>query len=74
MLTLINDTLDISKIKSGKMDIVNVSYETGALFSEVVNMIWLKAREKGLEFKLHVDSSIPSMLCGDEVRIKQILT
>lgn len=73
LLTLINDILDISKIKSGKMEIVNVSYETGALFSEIVNMIWIKAKEKGLEFKLHVDSSIPSMLCGDEVRIKQIL-
>lgn len=73
LLSLINDILDISKIKSGKMDIVNVSYETGALFSEIVNMIWIKAKEKGLEFKLHVDSSIPSMLCGDEVRIKQIL-
>lgn len=36
-------------------------------------MIWIKAKEKGLEFKLHVDSSIPSMLCGDEVRIKQVL-
>ena len=55
------------------MEIVNVSYETGALFSEIVNMIWIKAKEKDLEFKLHVDSSIPSMLCGDEVRIKQIL-
>ncbi|NBK78209.1 DegV family EDD domain-containing protein [bacterium D16-76] len=73
LLTLINDTLDLSKIKSGKMEIVNVSYETGALFSEIVSMIWIKAKEKGLEFKLHVDSSIPSMLCGDEVRIKQIL-
>ena len=73
LLTLINDTLDISKIKSGKMEIINVSYETGALFSEIVNMIWIKAKEKGLEFKLHVDPSIPSMLCGDEVRIKQIL-
>ena len=73
LLTLINDILDLSKIKSKKMEIVNVSYETGALFSEIVNMIWIKAREKGLEFKLHVDSSIPSMLCGDEVRIKQIL-
>ena len=73
LLSLINDILDISKIKSGKMEIVNVSYETGALFSEIVNMIWIKAREKGLEFKLHVDASIPSMLCGDEVRIKQIL-
>ncbi len=73
LLTLINDILDISKIKSGKMEIVNVSYETGTLFSEIVNMIWIKAREKGLEFKLHIDSSIPSMLCGDEVRIKQVL-
>ncbi len=73
LLTLINDILDISKIKSGKMEIINVSYETGALFSEIVNMIWIKAKEKGLEFKLHVDSSIPSMLCGDEVRIKQVL-
>ena len=73
LLTLINDILDLSKIKSGKMEIVNVSYETGSLFSEIVNMIWIKAREKGLEFRLHVDSSIPSMLCGDEVRIKQVL-
>ncbi len=73
LLTLINDILDLSKIKSGKMDIVNVSYETGKLFSEIVNMIWIKAKEKGLEFRLHVDSSIPSMLCGDEVRIKQVL-
>ncbi len=73
LLTLINDILDLSKIKSGKMDIVNVSYETGELFSEIVNMIWIKAREKGLEFKLQVDPSMPSMLCGDEVRIKQVL-
>ena len=73
LLPLINDILDISKIKSGKMEVVNVSYETGAFFSEIVNMIWIKAREKGLEFKLHIDSSIPSMLCGDEVRIKQVL-
>ncbi len=73
LLTLINDILDLSKIKSGKMEIVNVSYETGALFSEIVNMIWVKAKEKGLEFRLQVDASIPSMLCGDEVRIKQVL-
>ncbi len=73
LLTLINDILDLSKIKSGKMEIVNVSYETGRFFSEIVNMIWIKAQEKGLEFRLHVDPSIPSMLCGDEVRIKQIL-
>jgi len=73
LLTLINDILDLSKIESGKMDIVNVSYETGAMFSDIINMIWIKAKEKGLEFHMDVDPSIPSMLCGDEVRIKQIL-
>ena len=73
LLILINDILDLSKIKSKKMEIVNVSYETGTMFSDIINMIWIKTKEKGLEFRLHVDSSIPSMLCGDEVRIKQIL-
>jgi len=73
LLALINDILDLSKMQSGKMEIVKVSYETGALLSDLVNMIWIKAKEKGLEFHLDVDSSIPSMLCGDEVRIKQIL-
>ncbi len=73
LLTLINDILDLSKIESGKMEILNVSYETGVFFSEIVNMIWIKAKQKGLEFKLYVDPSIPSMLCGDEVRIRQVL-
>ena len=73
LLSLINDILDLSKIKSGKMEIINVSYETGELFSEIVNMIWVKAQEKGLDFRFYVDPSIPSMLFGDEVRVKQIL-
>lgn len=73
LLTLINDILDLSKIESGKMDIVNTSYETGVLFSDIINMIWIKAKEKGLEFRLDIDASIPSMLYGDEVRIKQVL-
>ncbi|MBD5445515.1 MAG: response regulator, partial [Lachnospiraceae bacterium] len=73
LLTLINDILDVSKMESGKMDIVNVSYETGVFFSDIINIIWVKAKEKGLEFHLNIDSSMPSMLCGDEVRIKQVL-
>lgn len=73
LLTLINDILDMSKIESGKMEIVPVSYDVGAMLSDVVNMIWVRAQEKGLEFHIDVDQTIPSQLVGDEVRIKQVL-
>lgn len=73
LLTLINDILDMSKIESGKMEIIPVSYDVGAMLSDVVNMIWIRAQEKGLEFHIDVDQTIPSQLIGDEVRIKQVL-
>ena len=73
LLALINDILDMSKIESGKMDIVPVEYNVGDMLSDVVNMIWVRAKEKGLEFHIDVDSAIPAQLLGDEVRIKQIL-
>jgi len=73
LLALINDILDMSKIESGKMEIVPVQYETGSMFSELVNLIWIRAHEKKLEFKLDISPEIPSMLFGDEVRIKQVV-
>ena len=73
LLTLINDFLDISKIESGKMDIVPGDYNVSDMLSDVVNMIWVRAKEKGLEFHIDIDKNIPAWLFGDEVRIKQIL-
>lgn len=73
LLSLINDILDMSKIESGKMDIVCTPYDVGKMISEIVNMIWVKANEKGLQFTVDVDPALPSQLFSDEVRIKQIL-
>ncbi len=73
LLALINDILDVSKIEAGKMDIVPVNYNVPSLLSEIVNMIWLKAEEKGLKFEVDIDPDVPETLFGDEVRIKQIL-
>ena len=73
LLALINDILDVSKIEAGKMDIVPVNYNVASLLSEIVNMIWLKADEKGLRFSVDIDPEVPETLFGDEVRIKQIL-
>ena len=74
LLTTINDILDLSKLESGKMDIVPTQYEIGSMFSDLVNLIWIRAHQKNLEFKVDIDPEIPSMLYGDEVRIKQIVT
>ena len=73
LLALINDILDMSKIEAGKMDIVPINYNLGSMISEIVNMMWLRAEQKGLELKIEIDPSIPAELYGDEVRIKQIL-
>ena len=74
LLTTINDILDLSKIESGKMEIVQAQYEVGSMFSDLVNLIWIRAHQKELEFKVAIDHEIPSVLYGDEVRIKQIVT
>lgn len=74
LLTTINDILDLSKLESGKMDIVPTQYEISSLFSDLVNLIWIRAHQKNLEFKVDIDPDIPSMLYGDEVRIKQVVT
>lgn len=74
LLTTINDILDLSKLESGKMDIVPTQYEISSMFSDLVNLVWIRAHQKDLEFKLDIDPEIPSMLYGDEVRIKQVVT
>lgn len=74
LLTTINDILDLSKLESGKMDIVPTQYAISSMFSDLVNLVWIRAHQKNLEFKVDIDPDIPSMLYGDEVRIKQVVT
>lgn len=73
LLTLINDILDLSKIESGKMNIIPVEYQFSAMVSDVVKMMKFKANSKGLTMDLAVQPNIPSKLYGDDVRIRQIL-
>ncbi len=73
LLALINDILDFSKMEAGSMDLVPVDYRVGDMLSEIVNMMWLRAHDKGLGFEVSVDPAVPVALYGDEVRIKQVL-
>ncbi|MBP8969010.1 MAG: response regulator [Lachnospiraceae bacterium] len=74
LLGLINDILDFSKIEAGRMDIINVDYSFVSLLNDLVNMVQKKAEVKGLAFNMDIDGRIPSVLHGDEIRIKQIIT
>ena len=73
LLSLINDILDMSKIESGQMTLTNAPYHTGDMLSDIVGMIWIRAKEKELRFHVDIDPHIPGELVGDEMRIKQIL-
>lgn len=73
LLSLINDILDLSKIQSGQMELTEGQYETSKMLSEIVNLLWNRAKDKGLEFNISVGENIPSMLYGDEIRIKQVI-
>ena len=73
LLSIINDILDFSKIESGKMELIPVEYGFSSVINDVVNMTMKKARDKGLEYILKVSRDIPSVLRGDEIRIRQVM-
>ena len=73
LLHTINEILDMSKLETGRMEIVKSDYRVTAMLSDIVNMTWLRAQNKGLEFTIDIDPELPTILRGDEVRIKQVL-
>lgn len=73
LLSIINDILDLSKIESGKMEIVESDYDVRLLLTDIENMISMRAEEKNLVFTIEANHDIPTVLHGDEMRIKQCI-
>lgn len=73
LLSLINDILDFSKIESGKMEIIESTYDMAALLNDVINMVRIKAEDKNLRFYINIDEALPSELWGDETRNRQVI-
>jgi signal transduction histidine kinase/DNA-binding response OmpR family regulator len=72
LLGIVNDILDISKIESGRFELIEVEYDVSSLINDTVTVNLIRIGEKPIEFGLEIDKSIPSRLVGDELRIKQI--
>ena len=74
LLGLVNDILDFSKIEAGKIEIIPVEYDLSTMLNDLVNMVHVRADDKGLAISLDFDKNTPRCLYGDEVRIKQVIT
>lgn len=73
LLTIINDILDFSKIEAGKLKIDSTRFFLRSVVEDVVVLLSLKAKEKGISLCSEIDESIPSILIGDPSRIRQIV-
>ncbi|MEG4802684.1 ATP-binding protein [Microcoleus sp. ARI1-B5] len=73
LLTLINDVLDLSKIEARKLELHPAAFHLPSFIQGVAEICMIRAQEKAISFDLQIDSQLPTGVCGDEKRLRQVL-
>jgi PAS domain S-box-containing protein len=73
LLQLIDDILDFSKIEAGRVELATTSFDLRQLIEEALDLLALRAEEKGIELVLVVEPLVPARVLGDPDRLKQVL-
>jgi two-component system, sensor histidine kinase and response regulator len=73
LLNLINDILDLSKVEAGHLELESIEFDLSDVVDRAVDILAMRANEKGLELACHVERDVPSRLIGDPTRLTQIL-
>jgi signal transduction histidine kinase/CheY-like chemotaxis protein len=73
LLSIINDLLDISKIESGRFELVPAEYDVPSMINDAVSLNIVRIGSKPITFELALSDALPARLFGDELRIKQVL-
>jgi PAS domain S-box-containing protein len=73
LLNIINDILDISKIESGRFELLPAEYDMASIISDTISMNVVRIGSKPITFTLEASPALPSRLYGDELRVKQIM-
>jgi len=73
LLGIITDILDLSKIETGKLELIPVKYETASLINDITRLNLMRIDENPIDFIINVSDKLPSKLFGDDLRIKQAL-
>ncbi len=74
LMALINDILDVSKIESGKLHLEYVDFCLKEVVQNLHDLYLIRAKEKGVEFRMNFDPGLNQKLLGDPLRINQILS
>ncbi|RQR62792.1 sensor histidine kinase [Burkholderia sp. Bp9126] len=74
LLTIIDDILDFSKIEAGKLVLERIAFNLYQLLDDVVSLLEPTARRKALALRFRRHDPVPEWVCGDPVRLRQILT
>ncbi|MEJ2154110.1 MAG: ATP-binding protein, partial [Desulfobacteraceae bacterium] len=73
LLVIINDILDFSKIEAGKLEIEHIDFNLYDAVEDTIQLLALKAHEKGLEIIHQISPEVPPLLQGDPMRLRQII-
>jgi signal transduction histidine kinase len=73
LLDLINDILDLSKVEAGHLELESIDFDLGEVLDKTLEMMAIRAHEKGLELALRIDPLVPNFLVGDPLRLRQVL-
>jgi PAS domain S-box-containing protein len=73
LMGIINDVLDFSKVEAGRLELTPVQYDVASLLNDIVILNIIRIEEKPIAFKLDINENVPSILFGDDLRVKQIL-
>ena len=73
LLDIVNGILDISKIEANKLEIVEKEYEIEELWNELIILTKSRIGDRGIDFRVNIDPTIPKVLYGDNIRLKQVI-
>jgi PAS domain S-box-containing protein len=74
LLGIINDILDFSKIEAGKLELESIDFDLRTTLEDLTDVLGPRAHEKVLDLAFFIDPDVPSLVCGDPGRLRQILT
>ena len=73
LLRIIDDILDLSKIETGKMELIPIEYDVPTFISDTIQLNIVRIGKKPIDLIINVSPDLPAKLFGDELRLKQIL-